>query len=302
LAQRIRHGTDPEDRAGRRRADSGGLGTGWPRFAGSGCATATVFGSQPEFRPSTVPGRFAISAAGRAVWETGAHIMHSVRLFSYAFVRLHANAWARVIRLVAAHARPAEARGPDAANVTGGPRPTSSRPPREVIVESEVFEVTVEIPQGSRNKYEMDHEAGRIRLDRLLFTATRYPADYGYVDGTLGRDGDPLDALVLTGEPTFPGCVIDCRAIGMFAMRDEMGPDEKILCVPAHDPRYEAVQDILDVPEFDRLEITHFFEVYKDLEPGKSVEGAHWEDRRQAYQEIENSRLRKTGAPKRPAP
>jgi inorganic pyrophosphatase len=155
------------------------------------------------------------------------------------------------------------------------------------------FEVTVEIPQGSRNKYEMDHEAGRIRLDRLLFTATRYPADYGYIGGTLGRDGDPLDALVLTGEPTFPGCVIDCRAIGMFAMRDEKGPDEKILCVPARDPRYAAVQDITDVPEFDRLEITHFFEVYKDLEPGKSVEGAHWENREQAYKEIENSRRRK---------
>ncbi|MEW2081016.1 inorganic diphosphatase [Streptomyces sp. NPDC005283] len=154
------------------------------------------------------------------------------------------------------------------------------------------FDVTVEIPQGSRNKYEMDHELGRIRLDRLLFTATRYPADYGYIEGTLGRDEDPLDALVLVGERTFPGCTIQCRAIGMFVMRDEKGPDEKVLCVPAHDPRHIAVQDITDVPEFDLLEIRHFFEVYKDLEPGKSVEGSHWEGRDQAYAEIEASQLR----------
>ncbi|MER5182028.1 inorganic diphosphatase [Streptomyces sp. NPDC002896] len=154
------------------------------------------------------------------------------------------------------------------------------------------FDVTVEIPQGSRNKYEMDHSMGRIRLDRMLFTSTQYPADYGYIDGTLGGDGDPLDALVITGDPTFPGCVIECRAIAMFVMRDEKGMDQKVLCVPAHDPRYAAVQDIGDVPEFDRLEITHFFEVYKDLEPGKSVEGSHWEGRDQAYAEIEASRRR----------
>ncbi|SEG81270.1 inorganic pyrophosphatase [Actinacidiphila yanglinensis] len=154
------------------------------------------------------------------------------------------------------------------------------------------FEVTVEIPQGSRNKYEMDHELHRIRLDRMLFTATRYPADYGYIDGTLGRDGDPLDALVLVGDPTYPGVVINCRAVGMFVMSDEKGPDEKVLCVPSHDPRYANLQDITDVPDFDVLEITHFFEVYKDLEPGKSVEGSHWEGRDAAYAEIEASRRR----------
>ncbi|MFD5032926.1 inorganic diphosphatase [Streptomyces sp. NPDC058220] len=154
------------------------------------------------------------------------------------------------------------------------------------------FDVIVEIPQGSRNKYEMDHEAGRIRLDRTLFTATRYPADYGYVEHTLGRDGDPLDALVLVGERTFPGCTISCRAIGMFMMSDEKGPDEKVLCVPAGDPRHAGMQDITDVSEFDLLEITHFFEVYKDLEPGKSVEGSHWEGRDQAYAEIDASRAR----------
>ncbi|MFI6348664.1 inorganic diphosphatase [Streptomyces sp. NPDC050560] len=154
------------------------------------------------------------------------------------------------------------------------------------------FDVTVEIPGGSRNKYEMDHAVGRIRLDRMLFTSTRYPADYGYIDGTLGRDGDPLDALVLVGEPTFPGCVVACRAIGMYVMRDEKGPDEKVLCVPAGDPRYAYVQDVDDVAGFDLSEITHFFEVYKDLEPGKSVEGSHWEPRAAARAEIERSRLR----------
>ncbi|MFI6658867.1 inorganic diphosphatase [Streptomyces sp. NPDC050523] len=154
------------------------------------------------------------------------------------------------------------------------------------------FDVIVEIPQGSRNKYEMDHSLHRIRLDRMLFTSTQYPADYGYIDHTLGRDGDPLDALVLTGDPTFPGCTIECRAVGMFVMKDEKGPDEKVLCVPAHDPRYAGVQDITDIPEFDRLEISHFFEVYKDLEPRKSVEGSHWEGREQTYAEIDASRER----------
>lgn len=159
------------------------------------------------------------------------------------------------------------------------------------------FDVTVEIPQGSRNKYEIDHESHRIRLDRLLFTSTKYPADYGFIEDTLGGDGDPLDALVLVGEPTFPGCVIACRAVGMFVMSDENGPDEKVLCVPAHDPRYSSIQDIGDVPSYDRLEITHFFEVYKDLEPGKSVEGSHWEGREKAYEEIAASRRRAAAEP-----
>jgi inorganic pyrophosphatase len=154
------------------------------------------------------------------------------------------------------------------------------------------FDVLIEIPQGSRNKYEVDHATGRIKLDRMLFTSTRYPADYGFVEDTLGGDGDPLDALVLVTEPTFPGCIIRCRAVGMFRMTDEAGPDEKVLCVPAGDPRQEHVRDIHHVPEFDRLEIQHFFEVYKDLEPGKSVEGAHWVGRAEAETEIEFSRKR----------
>jgi inorganic pyrophosphatase len=138
------------------------------------------------------------------------------------------------------------------------------------------FDVVIEIPKGQRNKYEMDHETGRIRLDRMLFTSTRYPADYGFVEDTLADDGDPLDALVLLDEPTFPGCLIKCRAIGMFRMRDEKGLDDKVLCVAATDPRMAHLRDISDVSDFDKLEIQHFFEVYKALEPGKEVEAATW--------------------------
>ncbi|MET0740691.1 MAG: inorganic diphosphatase [Candidatus Nanopelagicales bacterium] len=151
------------------------------------------------------------------------------------------------------------------------------------------FDVTIEVPKGQRNKYEVDHDSGRIRLDRMLFTSTRYPADYGFIENTLGEDSDPLDALVLLEEPTFPGCLIKCRAIGMFRMRDEAGGDDKVLCVPVNDPRLSHLQDIFHVPEFDRLEIAHFFEVYKDLEPGKSVEGATWVGRSAAEAEIRRS-------------
>ena len=154
------------------------------------------------------------------------------------------------------------------------------------------FDVLIEIPKGTRNKYELDKETGRIRLDRMLFTSTRYPADYGFIENTLGLDSDPLDALVLLDEPTFPGCLIKCRAIGMFRMKDEKGGDDKVLCVPAQDPRVAHLRDIEDVPEFDRLEIQHFFEVYKDLEPGKSVEGATWVGRTEAEAEIDESRRR----------
>jgi inorganic pyrophosphatase len=153
-------------------------------------------------------------------------------------------------------------------------------------------EVIIEIPKGQRNKYEVDHESGRIRLDRMLFTSTRYPSDYGFIEDTLADDGDPLDALVLLEEPTFPGCLITCRVIGMFRMRDEKGADNKVLSVPASDPRWNHIQDIYDVPEFDRLEIQHFFEVYKELEPGKMVQGAAWADRAAAEAEVEACRKR----------
>lgn len=151
------------------------------------------------------------------------------------------------------------------------------------------FDVTIEIPKGSRNKYEVDHETGRVRLDRRLFTSTAYPTDYGFVENTLGEDGDPLDALVILDEPTYPGVLIECRTIGMFRMTDEAGGDDKLLCVPAGDPRMEHLQDIDDVSSFLRDEIKHFFEVYKDLEPGKSVEAADWASRAEAEAEVEKS-------------
>ena len=155
------------------------------------------------------------------------------------------------------------------------------------------FDVLIEIPRGSRNKYEVDHDTGRMRLDRTLFTSTQYPADYGYIENTLGDDGDPLDALVLLpGDPLFPGVLVRCRAIGMFHMKDEKGGDDKVLAVPATDPRLQHLNDLNDVPEFDRLEIQHFFEVYKELEPGKSVEGASWAGRAEAEEEIQRSRQR----------
>ena len=160
------------------------------------------------------------------------------------------------------------------------------------------FDVLIEIPRGSRNKYEVDHATGRMRLDRTLFTSTQYPADYGYIEQTLGEDGDPLDALVMVpGDPLFPGVVVRCRAIGMFRMTDEAGGDDKVLAVPATDPRLEHLRDIHHVPEYDRLEIQHFFEVYKDIEPGKSVEGASWVGRTEAEEEIQRSRERLAANP-----
>ena len=158
------------------------------------------------------------------------------------------------------------------------------------------FDVVIEIPKGQRNKYEMDHDTGRIRLDRMLFTSTRYPSDYGFIEDTLADDGDPLDALVLLEEPTFPGCLIRCRAIGMFRMRDEKGLDDKVLCVAVDRPADGHLSDIDDVPDFDRLEIQHFFEVYKALEPGKVVEIAGWVGRQEAEAEIIACREREAGA------
>ncbi len=159
------------------------------------------------------------------------------------------------------------------------------------------FDVTIEIPKGTKNKYEMDHNTGRIRLDRTLFTSTQYPYDYGFIEGTLGEDGDPLDALVLVPEPTFPGCLIECRAIAMFRMKDEMGGDDKVLCVPVADHRRDAMFDIESLPDLMLLEIEHFFTVYKDLEPGKSVEGATWTGRENAETEIVASFDRAKGTP-----
>ncbi|MBK5223276.1 MAG: inorganic diphosphatase [Acidimicrobiia bacterium] len=151
------------------------------------------------------------------------------------------------------------------------------------------MEVIVEIPQGSRNKYEIDHETGVVWLDRHLFTAMRYPADYGFVPNTLAEDGDPLDALIILDEPTFPGVHVKARPIGVFWMRDEAGPDAKILCVPADDERSAQIQDLNDIRPHLLAEIGHFFEVYKALEPHKHTSVRDWEGVDAAKREIQVS-------------
>lgn len=153
------------------------------------------------------------------------------------------------------------------------------------------IEVVIEIPKGTRNKYEADGN-GVIWLDRMLFTSTRYPEDYGYVPGTLAADGDPVDAMVILDEATFPGCHIHARPVGVFRMRDEEGVDAKLLCVPARDHRWDPVQELTDLPEHQITEIAHFFEIYKDLEPGKMTEPAGWSDRASAEEEIRLGRER----------
>ncbi|HSS09752.1 MAG TPA: inorganic diphosphatase [Acidimicrobiales bacterium] len=154
------------------------------------------------------------------------------------------------------------------------------------------IEVVIEIPKGTRNKYEADHDTGAIWLDRMLFTATRYPEDYGYVPMTLAEDGDPLDALVLLEEPTFPGCHIRARPVGVFSMRDEAGQDAKLLCVPATDPRLSDVEELDDVPHYELDEIAHFFAIYKQLEPGKNTEVEGWQGRAAAEVVVDSARRR----------
>jgi inorganic pyrophosphatase len=154
-----------------------------------------------------------------------------------------------------------------------------------------IITVVVEIPKGSRNKYEYDQKRQALKFDRMLFSAVHYPSDYGFIIDTLAQDGDPLDALVLVWEPTFPGCVIETRPVGLFKMWDEKGPDEKILCVPLADPLWNYIENLSDVPPHLLKEIEHFFTVYKDLEKKKTgVEG--WQDRDSAIKIIEEAQKR----------
>ena len=147
-------------------------------------------------------------------------------------------------------------------------------------------DVTIEIPKGSRVKYEVDHETGRVRLDRVLFTSMQYPTHYGFFENTLGEDGDPLDALVLLQDfDLHPGVIVEARPIGVFNMTDDGGGDAKVLCVPA-DPRFDHIQEVSDVSEFLIKEIEHFFTRYKDLEPGKWVKILGWEGPEAARKEI----------------
>jgi inorganic pyrophosphatase len=156
----------------------------------------------------------------------------------------------------------------------------------------EIVEVMIEIPAGSRNKYEYDHEQHVMKLDRRLFAAMVYPADYGFVPDTLAEDDDPLDAMVLLEEPTFPGCMVRGRPLGIFWMEDEKGPDAKIICVPDFGPTFDKVDDLEHLPGHLLQEIEHFFDTYKDLEPGKSSSTAGFEGKDAAWREINAARER----------
>jgi inorganic pyrophosphatase len=149
----------------------------------------------------------------------------------------------------------------------------------------------VEIPKGTRNKYEFDPRLGGIKFDRLLMSAATYPTDYGYLRDTLAEDGDPLDALVCLYEPTFPGCLIPVKPVGMFKMRDEKGRDSKVICVPLHDPYWNQYERLEQLPLLLRQEIEQFFSIYKDLE-GKAVTIEGWCPVEDARTEIAAARRR----------
>lgn len=154
------------------------------------------------------------------------------------------------------------------------------------MINPKTFDVLIEIPKGSRNKYEYDFDLKKIRYDRMLFSSMMYPSDYGFIPETLALDGDPLDVLVLVTEPTFPGCVMEVKPIGVFFMADDKGSDDKILCVPVSDPNWNKLEDLSDMNPHLLKEIEHFFQVYKDLE-NKKVDVGGWGDVHKANQIID---------------
>jgi inorganic pyrophosphatase len=151
--------------------------------------------------------------------------------------------------------------------------------------------VYVEIPKGSRNKYEWDEELGALKLDRFLFSSLVYPTDYGMIPETMAEDGDPLDAMVCLTEPTFPGCLIPAKVIALFSMRDDKGQDDKVVCVPYDDPNWNHMETLDDIPQPLRDEISHFFSVYKTPE-GKVVKVDGWHEKEKALEVIEDARRR----------
>ena len=156
------------------------------------------------------------------------------------------------------------------------------------------YDAVIEIPKGSRNKYEIDHDNGRVYLDRVLFTSFVYPTDYGYFENTIGLDGDPVDVLVLLDYPLFPGVGLKVRPVAVFNMTDDGGSDAKVIAVLEKDPRWSHIQDIEDIPDFTKKEIEHFFEHYKDLEPKKWVKTEGWQGRAEAEQIVEDGIARFT--------
>ena len=161
------------------------------------------------------------------------------------------------------------------------------------------FDVLIEIPRGSRNKYEYDFDLKRIRFDRMLFSSMMYPADYGFIPKTLALDGDPLDVLILINEPTFPGCVMEVKPIGVFNMADDKGSDDKIICVPISDPIWNTLNDLSDINQHLLKEIEHFFQVYKDLE-NKRVDVGGWGGLKEALAIIEDCTKRYNQIPDKP--
>ena len=157
--------------------------------------------------------------------------------------------------------------------------------------EQDVLHVRVEIPKGSRNKYEYDEDLDAIKLDRYLFSSVVYPTDYGFIPGTWALDDDPLDAMVCVTEPTFPGCMIPVKVVALFRMADDHGEDAKILCVPLEDPNWNTLETLDDLPDRLQDEIEHFFSIYKQPE-GKQVTVDGWYPREEALKEIEESRRR----------
>ena len=156
---------------------------------------------------------------------------------------------------------------------------------------AEPLHCLVEVPKGSRNKYQWDAELGAIKLDRFLFSSVVYPTDYGFIPETSAFRGQPLDAMVLVSAPTFPGCVIPVRVVALLAISDDGERDDKLVCVPQHDPNWERTERLDDLPGQLRGEIEHFWSIYK-LPQGRTIEVHGWEDRDAALAVLDESRRR----------
>jgi inorganic pyrophosphatase len=154
----------------------------------------------------------------------------------------------------------------------------------------DAVDVVIEIPRGSRNKYEIDEATGAFRLDRVLYSSVHYPTDYGFIVGTHAPDGDHLDVLVINEEPTFVGCRLWARPVGVLLMEDEKGKDEKVIAVPVADPRYEGIDQLSEIHPHWLREIENFFNVYKTLEPNKAVTISGYGDREEAWRLINEYR------------
>ncbi len=153
----------------------------------------------------------------------------------------------------------------------------------------EIIYAVVECLKGERNKYEYDKDIPGVVLDRVLHSNVHYPSDYGFIPQSYYDDDDPFDVLVLVEDPTFPGCVIEARPVALMKMDDDGEQDDKVVAVPAEDPRFESIRDLSDISQQRRDEIDEFFSTYKNLEPGKEVQTLGWEDRQAAYDAIEHA-------------